>query len=219
MLTSQYWFSGHCHINYSVRLENGKKTRFYACDKVQGKRDYLTVIDIPVSGEIRKDGTGLTIRYDAEWLAILKATEPLLLSPSQSKAYFYYSSATKQYQLTAEGTAILAKLKLEKERLEGEYKAKQIETQVCAFIPNPIATQPSPQVNPQTRHILDIINSPGFKYDGILYVQKERGMAEANDEEISLDLSDCESPHANAHPSEQSGDIDSGHLRNHLDKL
>ena len=74
-LQPDYWFSAHLHCRFPAQVvhsQTGKVTNFLALDKCLPRRKYLEVIDM---GEPKGP---LELSYDAEWLAITKATMPLL---------------------------------------------------------------------------------------------------------------------------------------------
>lgn len=70
-----YWFAAHLHCQFSALVphEDGTETKFLALDKCLPKRRHLQLLDIPVEF----DGD-MTLKYDAEWLAVLKNTNHLL---------------------------------------------------------------------------------------------------------------------------------------------
>jgi lariat debranching enzyme len=79
-LQPKYWFSAHLHVKFPAVVVHkgddltGQKnvTKFLSLDKCLPRRDYLQLIDIPdVPGFDKK------LRYDEEWLAILRATLPM----------------------------------------------------------------------------------------------------------------------------------------------
>ncbi|KAJ3350417.1 hypothetical protein HDU91_006250 [Kappamyces sp. JEL0680] len=103
-LQPSYWFSAHLHVKFEAAFhhpaspqpvanpdeidlsdsdddqaeqapaETGPKTtRFLALDKCLPKRQFLEILEIPI-GEERP----LELQLDREWLAILRATQPLL---------------------------------------------------------------------------------------------------------------------------------------------
>lgn len=78
-LRPRYWFSAHMHCRFAalVRHPDGRETRFLALDKVLPGRDFLQVLDLPVSDDAAAAAPpGLA--YDAEWLALLRRTHPMV---------------------------------------------------------------------------------------------------------------------------------------------
>ncbi|XP_047534939.1 lariat debranching enzyme [Vanessa atalanta] len=74
-LKPQYWFAAHLHCQFAalVKHENDEETKFLALDKCLPKRRHLQILDLPSD----YDGDKL-LKYDVEWLAILKNTNHLL---------------------------------------------------------------------------------------------------------------------------------------------
>ncbi|KAI9139051.1 Metallo-dependent phosphatase-like protein, partial [Paraphysoderma sedebokerense] len=75
ILKPRYWFSAHLHVKFSAvyvheQNTNEKALDFLALDKCLPKRDFLQIIDIEPSSNIKN----LDFGYDVEWLAIVKAT-------------------------------------------------------------------------------------------------------------------------------------------------
>ncbi|XP_045766909.1 lariat debranching enzyme [Maniola jurtina] len=74
-LKPEYWFAAHLHCQFAalVKHENDEETKFLALDKCLPKRRHLQILDLPAE----YDGDKL-LKYDAEWLAVLKNTNHLL---------------------------------------------------------------------------------------------------------------------------------------------
>jgi len=68
----KFWLSGHMHTYFKATIPHAdSKTEFLALDKAEHGRPFIDVIEFPnVEG-------ALELRYDREWIAILKATEAL----------------------------------------------------------------------------------------------------------------------------------------------
>lgn len=77
-LKPRHWFSAHLHVRFEAVVNHTTdckvQTRFLSLDKVLPNRRYLEIIDIEPTDGSQSDG----FEYDAEWLAILKATDKLL---------------------------------------------------------------------------------------------------------------------------------------------
>ncbi|XP_026738294.1 lariat debranching enzyme isoform X2 [Trichoplusia ni] len=73
-LKPDYWFAAHLHCQYAALIghDNGE-TKFLALDKCLPKRKHLQILNI--SSEFDGD---MCLKYDEEWLAILKNTNHLL---------------------------------------------------------------------------------------------------------------------------------------------
>lgn len=74
-LKPDYWFAAHLHCKFAalVKHEEDKETKFLALDKCLPKRRHLQILDIPSEYDGDKQ-----LKYDEEWLAILKNTNHLL---------------------------------------------------------------------------------------------------------------------------------------------
>lgn len=74
-LQPDYWFSAHLHCQFVaiVEHEDGKETKFLALDKCLPRRRHLQILDVPLEHDGDK-----TLKYDIEWLAVLKSTNHLL---------------------------------------------------------------------------------------------------------------------------------------------
>lgn len=74
-LKPDYWLSAHLHCQFValVKHDNGSETKFLALDKCLPKRRHLQILDVPSEFDGDK-----TLKYDAEWLAVLKSTNHLM---------------------------------------------------------------------------------------------------------------------------------------------
>ncbi|XP_047139513.1 uncharacterized protein LOC100215288 isoform X1 [Hydra vulgaris] len=96
-LKPAYWFSGHMHAKFSalVEHENGSVTRFLALDKCLPKRNFLQILDIGPA----KDET--ILKYDASWLAILRATDNIQTTSCKNT---FLCELDEKYKPTVEKT-------------------------------------------------------------------------------------------------------------------
>lgn len=99
-LRPRYWFSAHLHVKFAavVRHDQQKQqqqagsvaaapadsaapsvTQFLALDKCLPHREYMQLLEFPAAREPK------VLCYDAHWLAVLKATHPLLSLQRQAK--------------------------------------------------------------------------------------------------------------------------------------
>lgn len=76
-LKPRRWLSAHMHVEFeaSVKHTDGSVTDFLALDKCVPKRKHLRIIDLP---DIPCPAGPLQIEYDEEWLAIVRAVDPLM---------------------------------------------------------------------------------------------------------------------------------------------
>ena len=93
ILKPRYWFAAHLHVKFpAVVLHSSgddgvfgppatgavdgqaRTTKFLALDKCLPGRDFLQVVEIPCPEADRGDGR---LRYDPEWLSIVRASLPL----------------------------------------------------------------------------------------------------------------------------------------------
>tara|TARA_B110001452_G_C15236869_1_gene428255 strand:+ start:1468 stop:2790 length:1323 start_codon:yes stop_codon:yes gene_type:complete len=86
-LRPNYWFAAHLHVKFAaaVRHDAQHATRFLALDKCLPGRDFLQLI------QIAGDGSPVELKYDAEWLAVLRSTAALF---STSRARMQLDPAT-----------------------------------------------------------------------------------------------------------------------------
>lgn len=74
-LKPDYWFAAHLHCQFAALVKHNDEveTKYLALDKCLPKRRHLQILDLPSQCDGDK-----TLRYDAEWFAILKSTNHLL---------------------------------------------------------------------------------------------------------------------------------------------
>jgi len=79
-LKPRHWFSAHHHCRFDAMIphENNETTRFIALDKCELNREYFYFMNIGNEVERYENGSAkLQLKYDPEWLAILRATNYL----------------------------------------------------------------------------------------------------------------------------------------------
>ncbi len=96
-LKPTHWFSAHLHVDFHATVphpgapgEKSKETSFMALDKCLPKRTFLQIIDIPT-----RESGNLVLKYDPEWLKIVKAADPLM-NFTKSKTQFPSSLIIEQ---------------------------------------------------------------------------------------------------------------------------
>jgi len=86
----KYWFAGHLHVKFAAVVHHGGDkpeqeeeeergeglmTKFLALDKCLPKRRFLQILTV---GPEIQEGEEVVLSHDAEWLAVLKATNDLM---------------------------------------------------------------------------------------------------------------------------------------------
>jgi len=89
-LRPRYWFSGHMHVKFSAvyphntttnisssHTSSSSHTRFLALDKPMPRRDFLQVLDIPLSNPALAN-VPKQFAFDEEWISILRQSHSSL---------------------------------------------------------------------------------------------------------------------------------------------
>jgi len=119
---------------------------------VHPDRDYLTVraADQFVDFASACPPGSLSIRYNLEWLAVLKATERFVTQQPTSQQLCYYSSSryarlsSGAYQLTEAGRKLLQSLKQEKSQLVDSLRKRGVDVSVVQWSGNAKGERPDP---------------------------------------------------------------------------
>lgn len=98
-LKPKHWFSAHMHCRFDaiVKHEDGEATKFVALDKCIPGRNCFDFIEL--GDEVERDENGmaiLDIKYDPEWLTILKLTNNFLNCTTSDTRLPYPPSPNKQ---------------------------------------------------------------------------------------------------------------------------
>ncbi|KAF5278844.1 hypothetical protein FQR65_LT03533 [Abscondita terminalis] len=96
-LQPKYYFAAHLHCKFAalVKHKDEKKlTRFLALDKCLPKRRFLQVIDVPHDAALK-----IELRYDLEWLTILRTTNHLI-SVRETLNYLPGSTSKERWNFT-----------------------------------------------------------------------------------------------------------------------
>ena len=107
-LKPSYWFSGHLHVKFAAILKHeneGKQTKFLALDKCLPRREFLQVI------KIENQISDLSLKYDAEWLTVLRLTNHLLSTTSKPN-YMPGPNGSERYDFTPTKAEIEETMKL-----------------------------------------------------------------------------------------------------------
>ncbi|XP_065841925.1 lariat debranching enzyme-like [Oscarella lobularis] len=188
-LKPSYWFCAHLHVKFAAIVNHAdSQTRFLALDKCIPGKDFLQVLCFPDSDEPKE------LRYDSEWLAIVKATQSLL--------------ATDRWQpsLPSQGTDDFNKYQANEDSLKEIEEAFQDLRVPENFVATaPVFDQsaavdsapPSLAENPQTLELCRKIGIENFYKQSTEAVSFEgeaapKGLEAPNPDEIDLDLEEEE---------------------------
>lgn len=72
-LKPSYWFSAHLHVKFPAVVEHpetNEQTKFLALDKCLPRRDFLQIVEVQTAQDVNVE-----LKYDPEWLAILRVME------------------------------------------------------------------------------------------------------------------------------------------------
>ncbi|KAH9630432.1 hypothetical protein HF086_016970 [Spodoptera exigua] len=142
-LKPDYWFAAHLHCQYAAIVKHDdSETKFLALDKCLPKRRHLQILDIP--SEYNGD---MCLKHDAEWLAILRHTNHLLVvknvnqhmpGPGGNERYdFTPTEAEKEKMISLLGSLLITE--------------NSFVRTAAPFNPNaPKITPQEPLLNPQT---------------------------------------------------------------------
>lgn len=143
-LKPDYWFAAHLHCQFAalIKHDDERETKFLALDKCLPKRRHLQILDIPTQYDGDK-----SLRYDAEWLAILKSTN-YLLTVKNIECHMPGPGGTEKYDFapTADEKEEVIKL-MGNMIIEEDYFVRT----APVYIPGiPKRSLPEPIINPQT---------------------------------------------------------------------
>lgn len=187
-LKPAHWFSAHLHVKFPAVVQHGpivpgvepQVTKFLALDKCLPHRDYLQIIEFPDVPESEK-----VLKYDLEWLAILKA----------SLKYYSTNRSSFIHPDTLDLEFAFEYVKALQETNPGGLDVPLNFSQVVPAYPNDATPQSSPEPlqNPQTQHLLKLLGVDIS--DRLVYSAPQRGQLHssssttalaANPEEIDL---------------------------------
>ncbi|KAG7297700.1 hypothetical protein JYU34_018417 [Plutella xylostella] len=158
LLKPDYWFSAHLHVKFAavVPHADGTSTRFLALDKCLPRRMHLQVLTLPE----QLDGDKL-LKYDPEWLAVLKQTNHLL-SVTNTNCYLPGPGGNERFNFTPtdeekqEVKTIMTSLTNSPVK---EIKLEIFTRNVPVYNPRQArGTQRGPVINPQTVKLCEALS-------------------------------------------------------------
>lgn len=151
-LKPNYWFSAHLHCKFAALVphENDSFTKFLALDKCLPRRKFLQIVNIE-----HDETQGVQIKYDLEWLAILRLTNHLL-SVKSTVTYMPGPGSTERFDFTPSEE----EKNLVFQKLNGILKVPKnfVQTAQGYSVGNKThSRQPSIKLNPQTVELCKIL--------------------------------------------------------------
>lgn len=149
-LKPEYWFAAHLHCKFTALVKHAdsdKETKFLALDKCLPKRHHLQILDLPDADGDR------TLKYDAEWLAILRITNHLL-TVRDVDAYLPGPGGNERFEFTPTDEEKENVIKL----MGGDLTIQPngfVRTASAYVVGSPRGVQQTPVLNPQTRELCD----------------------------------------------------------------
>eukprot|EP01130_Rhizamoeba_saxonica_P006358 TRINITY_DN2534_c0_g1_i1.p1 TRINITY_DN2534_c0_g1~~TRINITY_DN2534_c0_g1_i1.p1 ORF type:complete len:360 (+),score=84.48 TRINITY_DN2534_c0_g1_i1:611-1690(+) len=190
-LKPKYWFSAHMHVKYAaiVPHENDNTTKFLCLDKCLPYRDFIQVLDFPL-----KEGDEKILKYDTEWLGIVKksiqyesTTNEFITLPDLSTSGLVCSPSEEDIQTIISN--------MDKEGINNQVVPNNFVVTAMGYIPN-FGYQHFPRelcINAQTTQLLNIIGVgntneqvPGDTPETVESNNKPQDLVENNPDEIQL---------------------------------
>ncbi|CAG9127965.1 unnamed protein product [Plutella xylostella] len=158
LLKPDYWFSAHLHVKFAavVPHTDGTWTRFLALDKCLPRRLHLQVLTLPE----QFDGDKL-LKYDVEWLAVLKQTNHLL-SVNNTNCYLPGPGGNERFNFSPtdeEKQEVTTIMTSHTNSPDMEIKQEIFSRNVPVYNPRQGGgTQRGPVINPQTVKLCEALN-------------------------------------------------------------
>lgn len=82
-LRPRKWYAAHMHVEFKASFphQDGNATEFHALDKCLPHRHHLSIVEVPptvASADPTANRSSYQLTYDREWLAIVRAMNPLM---------------------------------------------------------------------------------------------------------------------------------------------